>query len=151
MMRILIAFVIFVLNVCVSSAQTYQVYSVKGEIKTAKGVVKQGDKLTGNTAITIPGDGRIVLLSESDKKLFTIKDGGKGNLAEIIKKTTTTSQQLTDSYLAFVKKKILGTDETDKNHMQSAGTSYRETDSLLQNVLIPEEKIDTLKNKVEKK
>ena len=63
MMRILIAFVIFVLNVCVSSAQTYQVYSVKGEIKTAKGVVKQGDKLTGNTAITIPGDGRIVLLS----------------------------------------------------------------------------------------
>lgn len=144
-MKYLIIFILFAFNSLAVSAQTYQVYNVKGDVKTEKGTVKQGDKFTGNTIITISNGGRIVILSESDKKLITIKDVGKGTISDIIKKSTTTSQKLTDSYLTFVKNKILGNENTDKNHMQSAGTSYRETDSLLQKILIPEEKTDTVK------
>lgn len=146
-MRLLIVLMLFAFNAIVANAQSYQVYSVKGNVKTAKGVVKKGDKIAGNTAVTVAVDCRLVLLSEADKKLYTVKVAGKGTLAELVKSSTTTSQTLTDSYLAFVKKKISGEDNTDKNHMQSAGTSYRETDSLLMNVLIPEEKVDTIKKK----
>lgn len=146
-MRLLIVLMLFAFNAIIANAQSYQVYSVKGNVKTAKGVVKKGDRIAGNTAVTVAADCRLVLLCEADKKLYTVKVAGKGTLAELVKSSTTTSQTLTDSYLAFVKKKISGEDNTDKNHMQSAGTSYRETDSLLMNVLIPEEKVDTIKKK----
>ena len=141
--------VLFLMAFCtlMSNSQTYQVYSVKGDVKTSKGIVKKGDKIAGTAVVVVAANCRLVILSEADKKLYIVKVAGKGTLAEMVKKSTTTSQQLSDSYLAFVKSKITGTENTDKNHMQSAGTAYRETDSLLQNVLVPVEKVDTIRKK----
>lgn len=144
-MKYFIFSILLAFSALVANAQSYQVYSVKGDVKTSKGAVKKGDKITGNTIVTVAAEGRLVVLSEADKRLYTVKTVGKRALAELVKNPTTSAQQLSDSYLAFVKKKIMGTENTDKNYMQSAGTSFRETDSLLQNILIPEEKADTIR------
>ena len=144
-MKYFIFSILLAFSALVANAQSYQVYSVKGDVRTSKGAVKKGDKITGSTIITVAAEDRLVVLSETDKRLYTVKSAGKRPLAELVKSPTTSAQQLSDSYLAFVKKKIMGTENTDKNYMQSAGTSFRETDSLLQNVLVPEEKADTIR------
>ena len=124
----------------------YVVYTVKGNVSVSGKAVKAGQKLTSSTAITLLKDSRIVILAEKEKKLFTFKTPCTTTVSKIIAGTEKTTQELTDSYLAFIKNKINETDaKADKNYMQSAGSAFRETDSLAVDVLVPEEESDTIK------
>jgi len=139
-------------------AQSFQVYTTKGDItvKSNKGLEKvlPGMALNASDIISIPIEGRVVILCEQDKRLYTIKNPATDKLEKLIQTEGNTTQQLTESYLQFVKQKITDSGKPmDKNYKQAAGTSYRDADSLLLKALVPEEKADTasVKNNENKK
>ena len=132
-------------------AQNYQVYSVKGDVKSLNGKneapVTIGMQIQANTKVIIPAGGRLVILDEANKKLHTINTSATGTIAELLKKGDVSVQQLTDSYLAYIKSKITNSGGTqDKNYKQSAASSYRDPDSLLLRSIFNE---DTLKNSID--
>lgn len=135
---LLFSFIIF-FNLTVINARDYLVYTVKGDITVNNNEkVVPGCTLKSTDKLSIPTDSRLVILDESSKVLYTLKTPSTKTLEEIIKNEGNTTQQLTDSYLTFIKQKITGINKNqDKNHMQAAGTSYRGEDSLLLNVIVP--------------
>lgn len=140
--------IIFMCGVFCCYSQDFQVYTSKGNI-----TVKNGDKnelvvpgmiLKSTSVITIPSEARLVVLYETNKELYTVKNPTTDQLGNLIKKDGNTMQQLTESYLAFIKQKITDSgNPKDKNYKQSAGTSYRDADSLLLKALVQDEKTDT--------
>lgn len=156
MKRIVLMLASIAIFVAVSYAQDYLVYTVKGDViyKSGASVVKvePGMKLNAKVQITIPADSRLIVLNEASKKLYTIKVETVDLLENLVKKQGNSTQQLTESYLAFIKQKITDSgNPKDKNHMQSAGTSYRDADSLLLKTLVPDEQVDTTKKTEVKK
>lgn len=123
-------------------AQDFLVYTVKGNITIAKGKliekVTPGMIIKPTERLNIPAESRLVVLNESSKTLHTIKVSGNYTLSELINNSNNTKQELTDSYLTFIKQKVSGiNDKKDKNYMQAAGTSYRGEDSLHINIIVP--------------
>ncbi len=149
MKRIVILFLL--LLPAVSFAQDFQVYSVKGAVTVKNGAspesVTPGMTLKANSLLDIPADARIVVLLESKKELHTLKGPAVDQVGNLVKKEGHSTQQLTESYLAFIKQKMTDSgSQKDRNYKQSAGTSYRETDSLLMQVLVPiQESVDSTK------
>ena len=130
------------------SAQNVQIYSVKGDVKCSNGqdetVATVGMMIPPTTKVTVSEGGRLVVLNEADKQLHTIKKAVSGIIAELLKQEDVTVQQLTDSYLTYIKSKITDSGAPkDRNYRQSAGTAYRDPDSLLLQSIFNE---DTLKN-----
>lgn len=149
-MRKLISLSAFIFLCIITTAQDFQVYTSKGDITVKNGntieKVVPGMILKSTSVITIPEESRLVVLFEKEKQLYTLKNPITEQLGNIIKSNGVTTQQLTESYLAFVKQKITDTgNPKDKNYKQSAGTSYRDADSLLLKVLVPGEAVDTTK------
>lgn len=141
---ILITFAAFGLS---CSAQTFQVYAVKGEVKCNNGqsetVVAVGMMIPPTAKVTVPEGGRLVVLNEADKQLRTIKTAASGPITELLKQESVSVQQLTDSYLTYIKSKMTESDDPkDRNYRQSAGTAYRDPDSLLLQMLFPEDTIN---------
>ena len=126
-------------------AQDFLVYTVKGDITVKKGgnieKVTPGMSLKSIDFVNIPVESRLVVLNESNKELHTIKNASSDQLGRLIGVEGNTKQQLTDSYLSFIKQKIAGVDtQKDKNYMQAAGTSYRDVnDSTMLDILVPTE------------
>lgn len=124
-------------------AQDILVYTVKGNITITKGnnieKVVPGMTLKSTDKVNIPAESRLVILNESSKTLHTIKNPGNDKLSNLLNNSNNSKQELTDSYLTFIKEKISGIDnKKDKNYMQAAGTSYRDVnDSTIVNILIP--------------
>ena len=143
MQRLLFLVVIFFFFCLPCRAQDFQVYTTKGDITVASGhaqeIVVPGMSLSEKSILTIPDGARIVLLSEKDKKLYTIKEAAQAQLGSLIVRESSTTQQLTDSYLTFIRQKISDSGEPkEKNYRQSAGTSFRDADSTLIDVLVRE-------------
>lgn len=144
MKKLLISFVLglFLAPLCV--AQDYLVYTVKGDVSVNNGgkteTVTRGMGLARSSVLTLSEGAKLVILSESENKLYSVKDVTGGKLSDLVKKDAGSAQQLTESYLAYIKKKITDSgDPKDKDYKQAAGTSYRETDSLLVDVIAPQE------------
>ena len=131
----------------VGFAQEYLVYSVNGtvEFKTTNGVqsVKSGMKLTPNHMIAIANNARVVLLCEQNKELVTLTGPIRGKIEEFVAGQASKKQKVSDSYIAFIRNKVLGNDQNSSTYKQSAATSYRDDDSLIfkvqnyQDTLIP--------------
>ena len=146
MKKIIIASLLIFICGSVCSAQDFLVYTVKGDITVYRGSkiekIVSGMTLKSNDIINIPAESRLVILNESSKELHTIKAASNGQLSKLIVGEGNTKQQLTDSYLSFIKQKITGANsQQDKNYMQAAGTSYRDVDSTISNILVPTESI----------
>lgn len=138
MRKVLFLVITFIYASClVSAAQNYLVYTVKGNIKSDNSVnVVPGMTLRADTRLSVPAESRIVILCESTKELHTIKTECSGSVKDLIKSTGNSTQQLTESYLAFIKQKIAGNDKVQETtYMQRTGTSYRDADSTLLNKL----------------
>lgn len=146
--RLIIILIALLACWCSCPAQTYQVYAVKGEVKCNDGqsetIVVVGMLIPSTAKVSVPEGGRLVLLNEADKQLQTIKTASSSSIGELLKQEDVSVQQLTDSYLSYIKSKMTDSGDTkDRNYRQSAGTAYRDPDSLLLQSLFPE---DTLKN-----
>lgn len=144
-------FFLIAILACVIScqAQTFQVYAVKGDVRCFDGqkgsLVTVGMLLGANTKLTIPNGGRIVFFNEVDKRLYTIKNASSGLIANLLMKDDVLVQQLTDSYLSYVKSKMNGSgNPQDKNYRQSAGVTYRDGDSLILQTLFHQDSICNL-------
>lgn len=124
-------------------AQDFLVYTVRGNITITKGdnieKVIPGMTIKSTDKINIPAESRLVILNESSKTLHTIKNQGNDKLISLLNNGNNSKQELTDSYLSFIKEKIYGIDnKKDKNYMQAAGTAYRfVNDSTVLKTLIP--------------
>lgn len=120
--------------------QSYQVYSIDGDVKLLKG--NEESKLvpkkflSPKDIIVVPENGKIVLFDEKAMKLYTIKQCGKKSIDAHLQAIGNSEKNITTQFLAFLKKKMNGGNE--KEYMQSAATSYRDADSLLIDVLIPD-------------
>lgn len=143
-------FFIFIIAFLSCNAKNYIVYNVKGVVTVNQGVsVKSGNVLSSSDILSVEKESILILLSEEDKKLYTIKEKCIGKLDDLVNKKECSVKQLADSYLAFIKNKILNTQNSkgkeDKNFMQSAGTVYRETDSISIEQIISNHRNDSLK------
>lgn len=124
-----IVLLIAILCTCPVFSQTYLVYTVKGEVTLKKGniaaQINPGDELSGKAVVTIPADGRMVVVNEADRELYTVKEG-IGTLSALVSAENCRPQAVTASYLAFIREKATsGKKVKDVNYMQLAGTSYR--------------------------
>jgi hypothetical protein len=110
-------------------------------------VAKPGMALNIDDYITLKNNARIVILSEKEKRLYTIKTAGQGRLKDFFEKKDNSFRKITDQYIVFLKNKISNSDKTlDKNHMQSAASSYREDDSTCVDIIISNAERDSTAN-----
>lgn len=131
-------------------AQTYQVYAVKGEVTCGQGQnvtpVSVGMAIDATIYISISKGGRLVVLNEFQKELCTIKNAASGPIADLVKKEENSVQQLTDSYLTYIKEKMKDDGSPkDRNYRQAVASSYRDPDSLLLESLFHDKEIDSIR------
>ena len=136
--KVIILLSLFALN---SFAKDYMVYTTKGTIISKQHkVVKVGTIISSKDYIIVEKNSRLVILSEKEKRLYTISSECSGDLEILLKGKECSIRNLADTYLQFIKKKIQNNGNIeDKNYMQSAGTTYRITDSINIITLVDEE------------
>ncbi len=128
-MKYLLSFSISVFLSLTCLAQSYLVYTVKGDV-VSKGKAKAaqilpGDRLTDKTVLSVSADGRLTVIDEKSESLYTVKEG-IGTLSSLIAAQQSKSRPVTPSFLAFVKEKIsTKSNPKDVNYMQAAGVTYR--------------------------
>ena len=128
-MKYLLSFSISVILSLSCLAQSYLVYTVKGDV-VSKGKAKAaqilpGDRLTDKTVLSVSADGRLTVIDEKSESLYTVKEG-IGTLSSLIAAQQSKSRPVTPSFLAFVKEKIsTKSNPKDVNYMQAAGVTYR--------------------------
>ena len=108
-MKYLLSFSISVFLSLTCLAQSYLVYTVKGDV-VSKGKAKAaqilpGDRLTDKTVLSVSADGRLTVIDEKSESLYTVKEG-IGTLSSLIAAQQSKSRPVTPSFLAFVKEKI---------------------------------------------
>ena len=128
-MKYLLAFSLSVALSFTCFAQSYLVYTVKGDIvskdKAKAAQILPGDHLTDKTVLTVSPDGRLTVIDEKSETLYTIKEG-IGTVPALISSQMIKSRAVTSSFLAFVKEKIsTKNNPKDVNYMQTAGVTYR--------------------------
>lgn len=140
-MKIIKIIILLSLFAVTSFAQNYMVYITKGNIISKQHAeVKVGTIVSANDFIIVKKNSRLIILAEKEKRLYTISSECSGQLEILLKGKKCSIRNLADNYLHYIKNKIQDSkDIEDKNYMQSAGATYRETDSINVKVLIEEE------------
>ena len=128
-MKQLLVFSISIILSLPCVAQSYLVYTAKGDIvskdKAKTTQIKPGDQLTDKTVLTVSSDGRLTVIDEKSESLYTVKEG-IGTLSALIAAQQSKSRPVTPSFLAFVKEKVsTKNNPKDVNYMQAAGVTYR--------------------------
>ena len=124
-MKQLLAIIISIAFCLPCAAQTYLVYTVKGDVQTRTSRVRPGNQLSDKTVLTVPADASLTVIDEKSSSLFSIKEG-IGTIPSLIQSQSIKSRAVTSSYLAFVKDKVSSKDNPkDVNYMQAAGVTYR--------------------------
>ena len=128
-MKYLLPFILCVALSLPGVAQSYLVYTVKGDIvskdKAKAAQLFPGDRLTDKSVLSVATDGRLTVIDEQNEALYTIKEG-IGTIPSLIASQQIKSRTVTTSFLAFVKEKVsTKNNPKDVNYMQSAGVSYR--------------------------
>lgn len=128
-MKHLLAFALTIALSLPGVAQSYLVYTVKGDIvskdKAKAAQILPGDQLTDKTVLSVAQNGRLTVIDEKNETLYTIKEG-VGTVPSLIANQQIKSRAVTTSFLAFVKEKVTTKNNPkDVNYMQAAGVSYR--------------------------
>lgn len=124
-MRHFLAFIFSLALSFTCLAQTYLVYTVKGDVVTKATRISPGDKVTSKTVLTIPSDGRLTIIDEKTEEMFTLKEG-IGTVPSLAESQSVKSRVVTASFMAFVKEKMTTKgNPKDVNYMQAAGVTYR--------------------------
>ena len=125
-----------------ASAQKMIVYSVIGSVTEcitgSRSRVFPKKRLSVSSHIVMDVSSRIVLLDETNNDMYTFKGVVDGKLEQLLKKDNVLKKKLTPQYFSILINKLSGTVSRNA-YMQSAGSSFRDTEELLG-------KFDSLKN-----
>lgn len=88
------------------SAQEYVVYkaSAKVMLQTPQGqrAVKPGDKLTGESVVTIPYEGMLQIVNQDSQERYIIKTTGSGKVVAMMKDKRNSVSKLTQQYVDYI-------------------------------------------------
>lgn len=129
MKKILILIICSFFLVSAIIAQNYIVFKTVGNVVIEEKLVEEGNVITSDTKLRIDKDSELILIDEENNKMITIKGFAEGKLVDILKTIDVSLKDVTSKYVSYMKQK-LNNKNNDNNYMQSAGTSYRETDSI---------------------
>lgn len=115
-------------------ADDFTVFSVTGKVNVGTESVKKGMTLKSTTEVIIGDNSKLVLIDDKNNKIVTVQGNAKGKISEVVKSSNSSLKSVTAKYITYMKQKMTDT-ARDKDHMQSAGTSYRETDSIASEAL----------------
>lgn len=110
-------------------ADDFTVFSVTGKVNAGAESIKKGMTLKSTTEVVIGENSKLVLIDDKNNKIVTVQGSTKGKVSEVVASSNSSLKSVTASYITYMKQKMTDTSR-DKDHMQSAGTSYRETDSI---------------------
>lgn len=127
--KILILIICSFLPISAIVAQNYIVFKTVGNVAIEEKLVEEGNVITSDTKLRIDKDSELMLIDEQNNKMVTIKGSAEGKLTDILKTINVSLKNVTSKYVSYMKQK-LNNKNNDNNYMQSAGTSYRETDSI---------------------
>lgn len=123
------------------SAQNIIVYSVIGSVTECKNNVRNKvlpkTKLSVTSHIVMEASSRIVMLDEINKEMYTIKGAADGKIDQLLTNNNVLRKKLTPQYFSLLMNKLSST-VSRNTYMQSAATSFRDTEELM-------EKFDSLK------
>lgn len=131
------------LNCFCGLAQKYIVYSVSGNISEMKAgssiKILPKKRLNENSFLNISQLSRIVIINENDKVMYTISGKSEGTVRQLLKTgKSVAAKKLSPQYYAILLNKLSNTN-TRNTYMQSAATSFRDGDKII-------EKLDSLNN-----
>lgn len=116
-------------------AQNYIVFRVNGDVLYNKQQLEVGENVSSSIEILIDKDSELMLIDENNNKVITIKGYKEGKLIDVLNTNDVTLKDVTSKYVSYIKQKLSNKDN-DRNYMQSAGTTYRETDSIAKQRLL---------------
>ncbi|MGM9694676.1 MAG: hypothetical protein ACI3YC_06675 [Alloprevotella sp.] len=133
MKKILTLLFLGVLFACpVLQAQTYTVFSLRGDVKIVKGKSSSGVKLraelTPETVLSVPTAGRIILLDQAGSKLYTISRPCQGSIKDLIAHDGQVQvKSLSKQYLSYIIRQMSGKGviETRTCYMDRTASVYR--------------------------
>lgn len=153
--RIIVGLLLFVsVPAC---AQTYCVYSVRGDVKLVEGNktkdVEVRNVLNASQTLSMSKGSMVVLLEMGAEKYCTLTVPGKGTISKLLANKQSTTEQCSKKYWSYLMKQIFGkgTLVTRTAHMANTTGSYRETDSLL--IMVDSQKkavADTINKAIDK-
>lgn len=123
---------IIIILVCILPtmfAQNYIVFRVNGDVLYNKQQLEVGENVSSSIEILIDKDSELMLIDENNNKVITIKGYKEGKLIDVLNTNDVTLKDVTSKYVSYIKQKLSNKDN-DRNYMQSAGTTYRKTDSI---------------------
>lgn len=135
--KLLLTFFLFAAFALGMTAQSYDVYSVRGDVKRIEGRVKQPvklrEKIDETQVVSIPQSGMIMLLDAGSKKLYTINKPCTGTVKTLIGSENVSIKNLSNQYLKYLLAQLKGKGSitTETAYMQRTASAYRDADSLL--------------------
>lgn len=110
-------------------AGEFTVFSTKGPVTAGNKKLVNGDKVANASPVNIGSEGKLVLIDEENQQIVTVTGPASGKASEVVKSAHSSQKPVTAKYLAYMKQRIA--DKGDQSsHMQSAGSVYRDPDSL---------------------
>lgn len=122
-------------------ADDFTVFSVTGRVKVGSNLVKKGMTLKTTNEVVIGDNSKLILIDEKNNKIVTVNGSVEGKIYEVITSSKSSLKSVSGKYITYMKQKMSGAAK-DKDYMQSAGTSYRETDSIANEALKKLQRID---------
>lgn len=119
-----------------AQAQTYAVYSVRGDVRLVQNKksspieVRQG--IQASDKVAVPTSGKLILLDKANSKLFTINKPCNGVVSQLIADNTHCSMKsLSKQYLRYLIGQMSGKGviETRTCYMDRTASAYRDVEA----------------------
>jgi hypothetical protein len=114
---------------CAASADAqyfYKVYTVKGNVTCEKRKVEPGHLLHIDWQLSIPSNGKLVLLDEKEKQLITLREEGEGSVRSHLQKKGNKKKEVSGKYMSYISDKVSTKHLVDPSlYMQSRGAVIR--------------------------
>lgn len=135
-MKHLLSIIVFLLTFAFTSqAQTYAVFSVRGDVRLVQNKksapIKLRQCIQASDNVVVPATGKLILLDKANSKLFTINKPFSGAVSQLIADNTRCSMKsLSKQYLRYLIGQMSGKGviETRTCYMDRTASAYRDVE-----------------------
>lgn len=135
MKHLLSTLFLFIAFAIASNAQSYSVFSVRGDVRVVKGKatapIKLRQELEAQSRVAIPSTGKLILLDKANSKLYTINKPYSGTIANLLADDARCSMKnLSRQYLRYLVNQMAGKGviETRTCYMDRTASAYRDVE-----------------------